>query len=444
MAASSNEPAVAQAAAELRALLRRRGAIVSEASIPWTKDAQAIRDQLADIDLIAMLAATPGVSAEAIEICTTHKDQAAKMFVYMPRDFEDGFIHDSLLNRHGVSLRLLPAGAFEVSTPSALCTRVFQDALDLVGYKQRQAQMRPPHVPRLGVITALEVEFQAVVKILSNRSTAVARQRDTPYKEYVHGQLFSDHGGAHDVVVALAGKGNNKAAVLATELLTDFPSVTEIFMVGIAAAVPNLQNATEHVRLGDVVVSDEGGVIQYDMLKQWTDRIEYDFPFRPTDPDWVRRLRYYFADPPRSPKFWGYIDELKSALNVKQPTKGPLNDCPWLKDTKAARHPNAPGVRVRNRPRLHKGLIGSANIVQKSAASRDTLSDDFKRLRAIEMEGSGIAEAAWQQGRGYMVVRGMADFANDGKNKKWQPYAAIVAAAFTREFIESMPVMSRG
>ena len=33
------------------------------------------------------------------------------------------------------------------------------------------------------------------------------------------------------------------------------------------------------------------------------------------------------------------------------------------------------------------------------------------------MESSGIAEATWQHGKGYFVVRGISDFANDGKNK---------------------------
>jgi nucleoside phosphorylase len=76
----------------------------------------------------------------------------------------------------------------------------------------------------------------------------------------------------------------------------------------------------------------------------------------------------------------------------------------------------------------------------KSAIIRDRLSKKFK-IKAIEMEASGIAEATWENGRGYFVVRGICDFANDDKNKVWQPYAAAAAAAFTRDLIESMPLM---
>ena len=56
------------------------------------------------------------------------------------------------------------------------------------------------------------------------------------------------------------------------------------------------------------------------------------------------------------------------------------------------------------------------------------------------MEGSGIAEAAWQADRGYIVVRGICDYANGGKEKSWQPYASAVAAAFVRHLVESMPL----
>jgi nucleoside phosphorylase len=49
-----------------------------------------------------------------------------------------------------------------------------------------------------------------------------------------------------------------------------------------------------------------------------------------------------------------------------------------------------------------------------------------------------LAESAWQSGKGYLVIRGICDYANDDKNKLWQPYTAAAAAAFARELIESM------
>lgn len=40
---------------------------------------------------------------------------------------------------------------------------------------------------------------------------------------------------------------------------------------------------------------------------------------------------------------------------------------------------------------------------------------------------------------GYLVVRGICDYCDSHKNDDWQQYAAIVAAAYTRALIESMP-----
>jgi nucleoside phosphorylase len=90
---------------------------------------------------------------------------------------------------------------------------------------------------------------------------------------------------------------------------------------------------------------------------------------------------------------------------------------------------------------LYTGPIGSANTVLKSASFRNRLREEFN-VKAIEMEGSGIADATWEHGKGYMIVRGICDFANNSKNDKWHGYASVVAAAFTRELIQSMPVRS--
>jgi nucleoside phosphorylase len=69
---------------------------------------------------------------------------------------------------------------------------------------------------------------------------------------------------------------------------------------------------------------------------------------------------------------------------------------------------------------------------------RDKLRDDFG-IKAIEMEGSGITDTTWNHEAGYLVVRGICDYCDPGNNNDWQQYAAVVAAAFTRALIESMP-----
>ncbi len=101
---------------------------------------------------------------------------------------------------------------------------------------------------------------------------------------------------------------------------------------------------------------------------------------------------------------------------------------PHPKDTK----------RTKGQPRVFIGYIASANILQKDPNARDKLREKFK-VKAIEMEASGIADSTWNHEVGYLVVRGICDYCDSYKNDEWQQYAAIVAAAYTRALIESMP-----
>jgi hypothetical protein len=59
----------------------------------------------------------------------------------------------------------------------------------------------------------------------------------------------------------------------------------------------------------------------------------------------------------------------------------------------------------------------------------------------VEMEGFGIAEATWNLGRGYLVVRGICDYCDSHKNDVWQGYAAVVAAAYARAVLEELPAL---
>jgi len=90
------------------------------------------------------------------------------------------------------------------------------------------------------------------------------------------------------------------------------------------------------------------------------------------------------------------------------------------------------------RPKVHLGAIGSANELLKDPIRRDRLRDEHG-VRAIEMEGSGTADAAWSASRDYLVIRGTCDYCDTHKNDEWHYYAALVAAAYARALIGSLP-----
>ena len=73
------------------------------------------------------------------------------------------------------------------------------------------------------------------------------------------------------VVAVLPEIGNNAAAIVATQLLNDFPAIRFGLLIGIGGGVPDADNDVD-IRLGDIVVSKPtktaGGVVQYDMGKE--------------------------------------------------------------------------------------------------------------------------------------------------------------------------------
>lgn len=84
-------------------------------------------------------------------------------------------------------------------------------------------------------------------------------------------------------------------------------------------------------------------------------------------------------------------------------------------------------------PVIHYGLIGSANQVMRHGATRDRLRDE-KNIICFEMEAAGLMDVF-----PCLVVRGICDYADSHKNKLWQPYAAVTAAACAKEVLLATP-----
>jgi nucleoside phosphorylase len=82
--------------------------------------------------------------------------------------------------------------------------------------------------------------------------------------------------------------------------------------------------------------------------------------------------------------------------------------------------------------RVHYGLIESGNQVIKDAETRDRVNETLGgNVLCFEMEAAGL-----MNNFPCLVIRGICDYADSGKSKDWQEYAAAVAAAFAKEFLE--------
>ena len=56
------------------------------------------------------------------------------------------------------------------------------------------------------------------------------------------------------------------------------------------------------------------------------------------------------------------------------------------------------------------------------------------KIICVEIEAAGLIDLF-----PYLVIRGICDYADSHKNKKWQPYAAATAAAYMKELLSVIP-----
>jgi nucleoside phosphorylase len=80
-------------------------------------------------------------------------------------------------------------------------------------------------------------------------------------------------------------------------------------------------------------------------------------------------------------------------------------------------------------PVVHYGLIASGNAVMRSAQRRDELRDAWDVI-CFEMEAAGLMDDF-----PCVVIRGICDYSDDHKHKLWQPYCAVVAAAYAKDLL---------
>jgi hypothetical protein len=93
--------------------------------------------------------------------------------------------------------------------------------------------------------------------------------------------------------------------------------------------------------------------------------------------------------------------------------------------------------RKANGPVIRYGTIASANQLMRDSKKRDSYSKDYDgRILCFEMEAAGLMNST-----PCLVIRGISDYADSHKREDhaWHGYAAAAAAAFAKEFINTIP-----
>ncbi|MGD0567057.1 MAG: hypothetical protein ABSA78_01530 [Candidatus Sulfotelmatobacter sp.] len=299
-----------------------------------------------------------------------------------------------------------------------------------------------PHQPgdwekcQFAVVTALPKEFAAMLAMLDDaRPITVSGDPN----DYAFGRVPAVDGtGNHHVVVALQKKpANNSASAVASHLSHSFPHLEHVLMVGIAGGIPHATDPDKHVRLGDVVVSDQNGVVQYDHLKLESHQILMRSAAAPPAAALIGKVRVLEAA--RIAGKYPWEQHILQAVVEGAARPDASTDKLFVGGVETS-HPSDT-FRRSGQPRIHYGTIGSSNVLLKDAAVRDTLRDKYG-VRAVEMEASGIADGTWTAGLGYIIIRGISDYCDEHKNDVWQGYAAVVAAAYARALIDSFTVVT--
>ncbi|KAF3182939.1 hypothetical protein EYR41_001290 [Orbilia oligospora] len=305
----------------------------------------------------------------------------------------------------------------------------------------------------VGWLCALPIELAAARRMLDDHHGNVSLKDTTTY---MLGRI-----GKCNVVIACLPKGRigiTPAATFFTHMKFEFRAIKHWLLVGVGGGVPGPGD----VRLGDVVVSyptgSYGGVVQYDSGRSYPDglfeRTGYlnspstallsalttlqanwllgeskllenasrldsipVFARGGAGPDNLFRADYHHVK-----KFGG--------SNETSVTCGTTGIC--SKHKIISRKPREPQDEVI----VHYGTIASGYQVIKDSKKRDEISALFgpDGILCFEMEAAGLMNDLQ-----CLVIRGICDYADSHKNKRWQPYAAGMAAAYARELVTLIP-----
>ncbi|KAL3449638.1 hypothetical protein BJX65DRAFT_294642 [Aspergillus insuetus] len=299
-------------------------------------------------------------------------------------------------------------------------------------------------------ICALAVEAAAARAILDR--THPLPQGFTDLSAYEFGEL-----NGHHIVLAYLPSGvygTTSAAVVVSRLRRTFPRLQFGLMVGIGGGVPSQKN---DIRLGDVVVSKpgvkHGGVIQYDYGKTVEGgKFEQTGVLNQPPHALLTRLNQLEANRMTS-RNGSLLDIVSKVLERHPDMEGQFSppeehtdilfDSSYYHLDKESNCANCDKERVvkrqprdRKEPSIHCGLIASGNQVMKDAETRDRLAHE-QGILCFEMEAAGVMNELPT-----LVVRGICDYCDSHKQKQWQGYAALTAAAYAKLLLSVVPVQT--
>jgi len=241
------------------------------------------------------------------------------------------------------------------------------------------AAMRKAPAGMLAVLGAFEQEVTLLDQMLTG-----AESRRIEDIEFVSGRI-----GDRPVVVAWTGVGKVNAAMVTTLLIEHFKP-TQILFTGIAGAVdPNLEP-------GDIVIARQ--TAHHDMGSYWSAGIE---------PGGVRNR----LTGETNPVFFPADPNLLAAAK------------------RAAGETAFDPIARRDGPRPPRVVVGTIVTGDTFVASQEKCTELAEKFEAdaVEMEGAAVTQVCYQRGIPCLVIRSMADKANESAVVDKQKFYALAA-----------------
>lgn len=313
--------------------------------------------------------------------------------------------------------------------------------------------MSKPEQYTVGWICAISTEYTAARQFLDHEHGRPDHIAPSDSNDYTLREIAG-----HNVVIAVLPDGEygiSSAAGVAVNMMNSFPNIRIGLMVGIGGGAPSDEN---DIRLGDIVVSSPkggtGGVYQYDYGKTIQGRSFQQTGFLNQPSTLVRTavsgLKSKFeSDGVQIGESINALLERKPKLRKRYSRPAPESDRLYRPTVLHPHDPDgncidlcskAPSEMIDRRqrneeddnPMIHYGIVASANQLMKDALIRDMLATE-KGVLCFEMEAAGLMNRF-----PCLVVRGICDYSGSHKNKEWQGYAAMTAAAYARELLRRM------
>ncbi|ORY59167.1 uncharacterized protein BCR38DRAFT_445802 [Pseudomassariella vexata] len=298
-----------------------------------------------------------------------------------------------------------------------------------------------PELYTVAWIAPLEIEARAALQLLDHRHDGgfpMSRGDDYVFQA---GDICG-----HNVIIATlpAGQeyGTGSAAALASQVKRFFPNLWFGLLVGVAAGLPDMDRKPQRdIRLGDILVGlpdmDHAGLVAYDlgreMAKDGFQLLRCGQILAHTETvvrSAIGSIKLRAPDDTKT--FLPYFEAIKDREHADGTFADPGEDHDHLYRVnddgteylvqRSKRHAS-------KRTRVWYGSIGSGDKLIKNAQIRDQLKRKYG-LIGLEMEAAGTMNRI-----PVGVVRGVCDYADEHKNKTWQPYAAAMAAAYAKAIL---------